>query len=96
MTKIKPLYDRIIVKPNEMEEKTSAGIIIPDKTKEKPQEGIVMAVGDGNIKSDGNISPLQVKEGDKVMYAKWTGNEVKIDGEELLIMKESDILGIIN
>jgi chaperonin GroES len=93
--KFRPLHDRVVVKRVEQEEKTKGGIIIPDTAKEKPQEGEVIAVGPGARNEDGEIVPLDVKEGDRVLFGKWSGTEVKIDGEELLIMKESDLLGII-
>jgi len=93
--KFRPLHDRVVVKRIEQEEKTKGGIIIPDTAKEKPQEGEVIAVGPGARNEDGEIVPLDVKAGDRVLFGKWSGTEVKIDGEELLIMKESDLLGII-
>jgi chaperonin GroES len=93
--KFRPLHDRVVVKRVEQEEKTKGGIIIPDTAKEKPQEGEVIAVGPGARNEDGQIVPLDVKAGDRVLFGKWSGTEVKIDGEELLIMKESDLLGII-
>ncbi len=93
--KIRPLQDRIIVKRVAEEEKTKGGIIIPDTAKEKPQEGEIVAVGSGARDEAGKLVPLDVKAGDKILFGKWSGTEVKIDGEELLIMKESDILGII-
>ena len=94
--KITPLQDRVLIKRIEPdEEKTSGGIIIPDTAKEKPMEGKVIAVGKGRIKEDGTVIPLEVKEGDKVIFSKYAGTEVKIDGEEYLIMREDDILGII-
>ncbi|MGF1641262.1 MAG: co-chaperone GroES [Rhodospirillales bacterium] len=93
--KFKPLHDRVLVKRIEQEEKTKGGIIIPDTAKEKPQEGEIIAVGPGARNEDGKIVPLDVKAGDRVLFGKWSGSEVKIDGEELLIMKESDLLGII-
>jgi chaperonin GroES len=93
--KFRPLHDRVVVKRVEQEEKTKGGIIIPDTAKEKPQEGEVIAVGPGARNEDGEIVPLDVKEGDRVLFGKWSGTEVKIDGEDLLIMKESDLLGII-
>jgi len=93
--KFRPLHDRVLVKRVEQEEKTAGGIIIPDTAKEKPMEGKVIAVGSGTISEDGSIRPLDVKAGDRVLFGKWSGTEVKIDGEELLIMKESDLLGII-
>ena len=92
----RPLHDRVVVKRVEQEEKTKGGIIIPDTAKEKPQEGEVMAVGPGGRNEDGDLLPLDVKAGDRVLFGKWSGTEVKIDGEELLIMKESDLLGIID
>ncbi|RME67659.1 MAG: co-chaperone GroES [Alphaproteobacteria bacterium] len=91
----RPLHDRVLVRRLEGEEKTAGGIIIPDTAKEKPQEGQVVAVGSGNRDESGKLVPLDVKAGDVVLFGKWSGTEVKIDGEELLIMKESDILGII-
>ena len=94
-TNIRPLHDRIIVKRIEEGEQVRGGIIIPDTAKEKPQEGEVIAVGEGKRKDDGERIPLDVKVGDRVLFGKWGGNEVKIDGEELLIMKEDDIYGII-
>ncbi len=93
--KFRPLHDRVVVRRIEQEEKTSGGIIIPDTAKEKPQEGEVIAVGPGARTEDGTIHPLDVKAGDRILFGKWSGTEVKIDGEELLIMKESDIMGII-
>lgn len=93
--KIRPLHDRIIVKRLEEEEKTKGGIIIPDTAKEKPIEGRVIAVGDGRIKEDGTKIPLEVKVGDRVLFAKYGGTEIKIDGEEHLMMREDDILAII-
>ena len=93
--KFRPLHDRIVLRRIEGEEKTKGGIIIPDNAKEKPQEGEVIAVGPGARDESGKLVPLDVKRGDKVLFGKWSGTEVKIDGEELLIMKESDILGII-
>ena len=91
----RPLHDRVLVRRIEESEKTAGGIIIPDTAKEKPQEGEVVAVGSGARGDDNEIIPLDVKAGDRVLFGKWSGTEVKIDGEELLIMKESDILGII-
>ncbi len=93
--KIRPLHDRIIVKRLEEEEKTKGGIIIPDTAKEKPIEGRVIAVGDGRVKEDGTKIPLEVKVGDRVLFAKYGGTEIKIDGEEHLMMREDDILAII-
>lgn len=92
---IKPLRDRLIVRRLNSEEKTKGGIIIPDSAKEKPQEGEIVAVGTGKILDDGRVVPLEVKKGDKVLFGKYSGSEVKVDGEELLMMREEDILGII-
>ena len=94
--KFRPLHDRVLIEILDSEEKTSGGIIIPDTAKEKPQEGEVVAVGPGARTEDGKITPMDVKVGDIVLFGKWSGTEVKIDGEELLIMKESDILGLIS
>jgi chaperonin GroES len=91
----RPLHDRVLVKRVEEETTTKGGIIIPDTAKEKPQEGEVVAIGGGAIKDDGSVRPLDVKPGDRVLFAKWGGTEVTIDGTEMLIMKESDILGIL-
>ena len=93
--KFRPLQDRVLVRRIEQEGKTAGGIIIPDTAKEKPQEGEVIAVGSGVRGEDGKIRPLDVKAGDRILFGKWSGSEVKIDGEDLIIMKESDILGII-
>ncbi len=93
--KFRPLQDRVLVKPLEAEEKTKGGIIIPDTAKEKPMQGKVVASGPGARGEDGKLQPMGVKAGDKILYGKWSGNEVKIDGEDLIIMKESDILGVI-
>jgi chaperonin GroES len=93
--KIRPLHDRVIVKRTEEEEKTKGGIIIPDTAKEKPAEGKIVAVGEGRIKKDGTKIPLEVKAGDRVLFTKYGGTEVKIDGEEHLMMREEDILAII-
>jgi len=92
---IRPLQDRVIVKRIEEEEKTKGGIIIPDTAKEKPQEGKIIAVGKGKITEDGKVIPLDVKAGDRVLFGKYAGTEIKIDGEEHLIMREDDILGIL-
>lgn len=92
----RPLHDRVLVKRVDAEEMTRGGIIIPDTAKEKPQEGEVVAAGPGARDEAGKLVPLEVKEGDRVLFAKWSGTEVKIDGEDLLIMKESDILGIVS
>jgi chaperonin GroES len=91
----RPLHDRVLVRRIEAEEKTAGGIIIPDTAKEKPQEGEVVSVGTGTRADDGKVTPLDVKAGDRILFGKWSGPEVKVEGEELLIMKESDILGVI-
>ena len=91
----RPLHDRVLIRRIEQEDKTAGGIIIPDTAKEKPQEGEVISAGSGVRGEDGKIHPLDVKAGDRILFGKWSGSEVKIDGEELIIMKESDILGII-
>ncbi|MEA2757417.1 MAG: chaperonin GroES [Methylobacteriaceae bacterium] len=91
----RPLHDRVVVRRVDSEEKTKGGIIIPDTAKEKPQEGEVIAVGPGARDEAGKIVPLDVKKGDRILFGKWSGTEVKIDGEDLLIMKESDIMGIV-
>jgi len=93
---IKPLADRVVVKPAEAEEKTSGGIILPDTAKEKPQEGTIVAAGPGKVSDNGTKVPMEVKTGDKILYGKYSGTEVTIDGEEHLIMRESDILAIIS
>ena len=93
--KVRPLGDRVLVKRIEEEEKTKGGIIIPDTAKEKPQEGRVMAVGSGKTLEDGKLVPLEVKTGDKVLFGKYSGNDIKLEGEEHLIVRESDILGVI-
>ena len=92
----RPLHDRVLVRRLESDEKTAGGIIIPDSAKEKPQEGEVVSAGTGARNDAGDIAPLEVKAGDKILFGKWSGTEVKLDGEELLIMKESDILGILS
>ena len=93
--KFRPLQDRVLVRRIEQEEKTAGGIIIPDTAKEKPQEGEVIAVGPGARDEAGKLTPLDVKAGDRILFGKWSGSEVKIDGEDLLIMQEKDILGVI-
>ena len=93
--KFKPLHDRVVVKRLETDENTTGGIIIPDTAKEKPSEGEIVAVGPGETGEDGKLKPMGVKAGDKVLFGKWSGTEVKLDGNDLLIMKESDIMGII-
>ena len=92
----RPLHDRVVVRRLDAEEKTAGGIIIPDTAKEKPQEGEVLAVGTGVRDESGKLTPLDVKEGDRILFGKWSGTEVRLNGEDLLIMKESDILGIID
>jgi chaperonin GroES len=94
--KFRPLHDRVLVRRVTAEEKTAGGIIIPDTAKEKPQEGEVIAVGAGTINEKGEVRPLDVKAGDRILFGKWSGTEVKLGGEELLIMKESDIMGILD
>ena len=91
----RPLHDRVVIRRVEAEEKTSGGIIIPDTAREKPMEGEVVAVGPGARGEDGKIQPLDVKAGDRVLFGKWSGTEVRLDGEELMIMKESDVMGIV-
>ena len=91
----RPLHDRVLVRRIEAEEKTAGGIIIPDSAKEKPSEGEIVAIGSGTRADDGKVTPLDVKAGDRVLFGKWSGTEVKLDGEDLLIMKESDIMGIV-
>jgi len=93
--KFRPLHDRVVVRRIESDQKTAGGIIIPDTAKEKPQEGEIVAVGPGARDESGKVVPLDVKSGDRIIFGKWSGTEVKIDGEELLIMKESDIMGIV-
>jgi chaperonin GroES len=93
--KIRPLQDRVIVRRIEEEEKTKGGIIIPDTAKEKPQEGKVIAVGKGKVSDEGKLTPLDVKVGDKILFGKYSGTEIKLNGEEHLIMREDDILGIV-
>ena len=93
--KFKPLQDRVVVKRLESDEKYSGGIINPDTANEKPSEGEVISVGPGELTEDGKLKPMNVKQGDKILFGKWSGTEVKLDGQDLLIMKESDIMGII-
>ena len=93
--KFRPLHDRVVVRRLEEEQKTAGGIIIPDTAKEKPMQGEILAVGPGARNEKGELTPLDVKAGDRVLFGKWSGTEVKIDGEELLIMQESDIMGIV-
>ena len=94
--KFRPLHDRVVVRRIEAEEKSTGGIIIPDTAKEKPSQGEVIAVGPGGRDESGKLIPIDIKEGDRVLFGKWSGTDVKIDGQELLIMKESDIMGIID
>jgi chaperonin GroES len=93
--KFRPLHDRVVVKRIEAEEKSKGGIIIPDTAKEKPQEGEIVAVGPGGRDESGKLIPIELKSGDRVLFGKWSGTEVKLEGDELLIMKESDIMGVI-
>ncbi len=93
--KIRPLQDRVLVERIDQEEKSSGGIIIPDTAQEKPMEGKVMAVGNGTRNDDGKVHPLDVKKGDRILFGKWSGTEVKMDGKDLIVMKESDIMGVI-
>ena len=93
--KFRPLHDRIVIRRLDGEEKTKGGIIIPDTAKEKPQEGVVVAVGPGARDEHGNLVPTELKAGDRILFGKWSGTEVKIDGEDLLIMKESDVMGVL-
>ena len=93
--KFRPLHDRVVVRRIESDDRTAGGIIIPDTAKEKPQEGEIVAVGPGGRDESGKLVPIEVKTGDRVLFGKWSGTEVKLDGEELLIMKESDIMGVI-
>ena len=94
--KFRPLHDRVLVRRLEGDEKTAGGIIIPDTAQEKPMEGKVISVGSGVRSEDGKVHPLDVKKGNRILFGKWSGTEVKIDGDELLIMKESDILGVVD
>ena len=93
--RFRPLHDRVLVRRVESEQKTAGGIIIPDTAQEKPMEGEIIAVGSGRVSEEGKVTPLDVKEGNRIIFGKWSGTETRIDGEELLIMKESDILGIM-
>jgi len=92
---IRPLHDRVLVEPLDAEEKTAGGIIIPDTAQEKPMEGKIVAVGKGSRNDEGKIAALDVKKGDRILYGKWSGTEVKVDGDDYLIMKESDVMGVI-
>ncbi len=94
-TKFRPLHDRVVVRRITAQEKTKGGIIIPDSAQEKPSEGEVIAVGPGGRDEDGKLTPIDIKTGDRVLFGKWSGTEVKLDGEDLLIMKESDIMGVV-
>jgi len=94
-TKFRPLHDRVLVRRIEADQKTPGGIIIPETAKEKPMEGEIVSVGSGHVNDNGEVRPLDVKSGDTVIFSKWAGTEVTIDGEELMVMKESDIIGII-
>lgn len=93
--KFRPLHDRVLVRRIEADSKTPGGIIIPDSAKEKPMEGEIIAVGNGHVNDNGEVRPLDVKAGDRVIFSKWAGTEVTIDGEELMVMKESDIIGVV-
>ena len=92
----RPLHDRVLVRRIEADDKTAGGIIIPDSAQEKPSEGEIVSIGSGTKADDGTITPLDVKQGDRVLFGKWSGTEVKIDGEDLIIMKESDIMGVLS
>ena len=92
---IRPLHDRVLVEPLDAEEKTAGGIIIPDTAQEKPMEGKIVAVGKGSRNDEGKIAALDVKKGDRILYGKWSGTEVKVDGDDYLIMKETDVMGVI-
>lgn len=94
-TKIRPLQDRIIVKRLDSEEKTASGLYIPDSAKDKPQQGKVIAVGKGKVKEDGSVLPIDVKKGDKILFGKYAGTEIKVDNDEFLIMREEDVLGVV-
>src|SRR6202163_1538021 len=94
--RFRPLHDRVLIRRVEAEEKSAGGIIIPDTAKEKPMEGEIVAVGSGARGEDGKIQPLDVKKGDRILFGKWSGTEIKLDGEELIIMKESDVMGVID
>ncbi|HUX66068.1 MAG TPA: co-chaperone GroES [Terriglobales bacterium] len=96
MAKVRPLHDRLLVKRIEEQETVRGGIIIPDSAKEKPQEGKVIAVGKGKVTEEGKVLPLDVKEGDHILFGKYSGSEIKLDGEDLLILREEEVLGVIN
>jgi chaperonin GroES len=93
--KFRPLHDRVLLRRIEQEAKTAGGIIIPDTAQEKPMEGEIVAVGTGHVNDNGDVRPLDVKEGDRVIFSKWAGTEVQVNGEELMVMKESDIIGVL-
>jgi chaperonin GroES len=93
--KFRPLHDRVLLRRVEQEAKTAGGIIIPDTAKEKPIEGEIVAVGTGHVNDNGDVRPLDVKEGDRVIFSQWAGTEIQVDGEELMVMKESDVIGIL-
>ena len=95
MTNIRPLQDRLIVRRLDSEEKTAGGLYIPDSAKEKPQQGEVVAVGKGKVRENGEVQPMDIKKGDKILFGKYSGTEIKLDGEELLIMREDEVLGVI-
>ena len=95
-TKIRPLHDRILVRRLEEERKTASGLVIPDSATEKPDQGEVIATGNGKIKEDGSVRPLDVKKGDRILFGKYSGTSVKIDGEELMVMREDDVMAVIN
>ena len=95
MAKFRPLHDRVLVRRVEADTKTAGGIIIPDTASEKPMEGEILAVGNGHVNDNGDVRPLDVKEGDTVIFSKWAGTEVTVEGEELMVMKESDIIGVV-
>ena len=95
MSNIRPLQDRLIVRRLDSEEKTAGGLYIPDSAKEKPQQGEVVAVGKGKVKEDGTVIPMDIKKGDKILFGKYSGTEIKLDGEELLIMREDEVLGVV-
>ncbi len=95
MTSIRPLQDRLIVRRLDSEEKTAGGLYIPDSAKEKPQQGEVVAVGKGKVRENGEIQPMDIKKGDKILFGKYSGTEIKLDGEELLIMREDEVLGVL-
>ena len=94
--KFRPLHDRVVVRRVEQESKTAGGIIIPDTAKEKPQEGEIVSVGTGTVNDKGEVRPLDVKAGDRILFGKWSGTEIRLDGEDLLIMKESDVMGVLD